>query len=238
MEFKDFLFAVFNTWTERMGIILTIIPFIEKIPRLRTWLQDKPLIERFLPWLWKAGVVLLIWGFYAAWLEQRHSVLDAQEKLAEMTKPQLAATLNQFISGDTSDGCEFLMDLSIRNFGAPSIAYGWHLKLKSDSLDLDLMPTTMVEGFTMVDAGRPVARFHGSFRLEERAMKPIERGQLMGGWLRFVIRGVKQAQLRDAQGTLFFNDVYDHAFTAEFNKLPEIRNPQVYPGSGDSPFMP
>ena len=47
MEFKEFLSSVFSSWVEMAAIVLTLLPFIEKIPRVKTWLSDKPLIDRF-----------------------------------------------------------------------------------------------------------------------------------------------------------------------------------------------
>jgi hypothetical protein len=79
VELKEFLQAVVNSWIEKVGIVLTILPFIEKIPRVQEWLKDKPLLERFVPLLWVIGGLCIIWGFYSAWLDQRHAWIDERE---------------------------------------------------------------------------------------------------------------------------------------------------------------
>ena len=70
MEVKEFLNAVFYTWVEWVGIMLTIIPFIEKIPRIRRWLNEKPLLDRYSPLLWVIGLTFVFYGFFVAWRDQ------------------------------------------------------------------------------------------------------------------------------------------------------------------------
>src|SRR5712664_1961656 len=75
MYFIEFLRAVWDTWVEKVGIILTVLAFIEKIPRVKLWLNEKPIIDRFVPVLWAAGGVCIIWGFYSAWRTQYEKTL-------------------------------------------------------------------------------------------------------------------------------------------------------------------
>jgi len=43
-DLGEFLLAVFGSWIEKVGIVLTIIPFVENIPSIRAWLLDKPIL--------------------------------------------------------------------------------------------------------------------------------------------------------------------------------------------------
>lgn len=81
MEFKEFLSSVFSSWVEMAGIVLTLLPFIEKIPRVKTWLSDKPLIDRFVPLIWIVGLSCVLWGVYAAWRDQYRQVRVLQGQL-------------------------------------------------------------------------------------------------------------------------------------------------------------
>lgn len=65
-----FFWTVLDSWVEKVGIMLTLIPFIERIPQIRSWLTEKPLLDRFVPLLWVIGGACIFWGFYAAWLDQ------------------------------------------------------------------------------------------------------------------------------------------------------------------------
>src|ERR1700734_314910 len=84
MELKEFLLAVFSSWVERVGIILTVVPFIENIRRIKIWLHDKPILENFKWLLWVFGGLCIFWGFYSAWLDQRNSVTSVQKQKDEL----------------------------------------------------------------------------------------------------------------------------------------------------------
>lgn len=84
MEFWEFTKAVFDGWVEKVGLILTILPFLEKIPIVKGWLQDKPIIDRFNITIWIIGGSCVFWGFYAAWSDQHHAAIEAQNKLDQL----------------------------------------------------------------------------------------------------------------------------------------------------------
>ena len=82
MELWKFITAVFGTWVEKVGIFLTILPFIEKIPRVKQWLSEKPIIDRFVPALWVIGGICVLWGFYAAWAEEHQKIWSQMAYMA------------------------------------------------------------------------------------------------------------------------------------------------------------
>jgi hypothetical protein len=131
--FWEFIKAVFNSGVEAVGIILTVLPFIEKIPRIKGWLKDKPFVEEFRWFLWVLGGACIIWGFYAAWRDQHEIAEKAQQKLEELTKPNFelswaAATIGE---GDFEQGNEKInlsstyIQVAILNHGAPSVIKEW-----------------------------------------------------------------------------------------------------------------
>lgn len=123
MEFKEFISAVFDTWVEKVGIILTLAPFIEKIPRVRKWLSEKPLIDRFVPLLWGIGCTCIVWGFYGAWLNEHHARIAAQTRLDVLTKPNLSGTFVEMFSAKTGEhkqDCLASIVVQLENLGAPT----------------------------------------------------------------------------------------------------------------------
>src|SRR2546430_6912216 len=93
--FAEFLKSVFGTWAEKVGIILTIIPFIEKIPRVRMWLRGKPFLDRFVPLLWVIGGIGICWGLFASWGDQYQKRQTAEQALADLTKAQFSCHIDQ-----------------------------------------------------------------------------------------------------------------------------------------------
>ncbi len=65
--FAEFISAVFSSWTERVGVVLTILPFLDKLPAIKKWLRGQPILESFRPLLWLVGGVCVFYGFYDAW---------------------------------------------------------------------------------------------------------------------------------------------------------------------------
>jgi hypothetical protein len=45
-ELWIWLVAVFSTTVEKVGVVLTILALIEKIPRVRHFLSEKPILDR------------------------------------------------------------------------------------------------------------------------------------------------------------------------------------------------
>ena len=97
--------------------MLTFFAFIEKVPRVRNWLHDRPLLDRFVPFLYWAGAFFLVWGFYAAWSEQRAARNLAEEKLEVLTRPNFIVKIGQSLGCYLpSDG--FTMLLAAKVFGS------------------------------------------------------------------------------------------------------------------------
>lgn len=138
-EVTDFLSSVFNSWVERVGFVLTILPFLENIPHVHRWLLDKPLLERFKPLLWIIGGVCIIYGFYDAWLTERHRAIEAERKFESLTHPkfeiQHGTTFTAGMVITNRDGTKqtytiAMLPLTIINHGAPSMIYKAALKVK------------------------------------------------------------------------------------------------------------
>ena len=70
----EFASAVLSSWAEKVGIVLTLFLIVERIPRIKARLGDKPLIDRFIPLLWVVAISCVLWGFFAEWKDRKSVV--------------------------------------------------------------------------------------------------------------------------------------------------------------------
>ena len=222
-----------------MGIILTVLPFIEKLPRVKKWLQIKAaFVDRL---ILTVGIACIVWGFYAAWHTERDKRIAAETKLAELTTPKLSARVNFYLRGYSPEinSVQVWLNVAIKNDGSPSVACCYSLRVRSKGEIRKIHPTRINNGFELKDAkGKVLAKFNASDRLEDKtSIAAIQRGLPVAGWLRFVLPGMTTAQFGDAEKTLYFNDVNDKEYSVSFVHLGERLSAPVYiPGSGDNPF--
>src|SRR5260370_15097714 len=138
MAIKEFSLTVLDSWVEKVGLFLTILAFIEKMPRVREYLHEKPIIDRFVPVLWFIGMFCIIWGFYSAWLVQYRAAREAQKQLEELTQPNFEVVHGTVVTSDVVRSAlgtsvrntAVFMSVVVYNHGAPSIIKGWEFSAK------------------------------------------------------------------------------------------------------------
>lgn|SRR6266446_7159317 len=223
MEIMQFLRSVFSGWVETVGIVLTVLPFIERIPRVKEWLQDKPLLDRFAPLLWVIGISCIVWGFYAAWEEQREIARTIQQKLDDTTKPKFAFTLGQaaFNFQPSENTTALLLQADILNRGAASVTRNWKAHYDSPTLNTDIVFARPVkEPIMFGEPGQPGAvAFYGSKAiLNTTAINPIERGAASSGRILLAIPGNKLNEISkgDALVTVTMEDYWGQSYSAQF----------------------
>jgi hypothetical protein len=177
--FWPFLKAVFSSWVETVGIILSIIPFVEKIPFVKEWLKEKPILERFVPLLWVIGGACIVWGFYAAWAEQYKTRTEADKKLEELTHPNLKVSIGQSLAGYLSEKgfTIWLPSIVIVNQGAPSAILGWKIHYKSPTLDQDVDFVRILN----TKLNLPITGTDETFQLDPAETINLKRGTISTG---------------------------------------------------------
>jgi hypothetical protein len=139
MEFKEFFLAVLDSWVEKVGIFLTVLAFVEKIPKVREYLHERPVIDRFVPVLWGIGIFCIIWGFYSAWLIQYRDAQAKQKKIDELTKPDFEISNGTTVVSHmvvtnqdktTNEFASVFIPIVVFNHGAPSVIKGSALTAK------------------------------------------------------------------------------------------------------------
>ncbi len=203
MAIKEFLVAVFSNWVEAVGIILAVLPFIEKLPRVKAWLQDKPFLERYAWLLWIVGGFCIVYGFYSAWFEQRIAATEAQKKFDELSKPKLSIEILEIIQGDIEGlpeekrGLRVFFQVSIKNLGAPSIADSFLVTIEKGDLKRTTQPIFIYDGYTVTGGSdkHVIAKFKRGDALYEKTSSPIERGDKKTGWLLVEFEGINHEQM-------------------------------------------
>jgi hypothetical protein len=213
MHLKEFFAAVFSSWVEAVGIILTILPFVEKIPRIKAWLQEKPILERYAWLLWVVGGICIVYGFYNAWNEQREKTLTAEAKLEELTRPRFEISYGTIAVGEMHAVSEnrkkdkhtaFFLPVTVLNRGAQSVIRGW-------TLTAQLPDGTKLQGSPFIPAeftfkGMTFSPSSSLFR--RGTASPIVNGGQADGFVMFVF----PAGLADkmaAKGSSFSLKLYD-----------------------------
>jgi hypothetical protein len=243
MEFKEFLLAVFGSWVEAVGIILTILPFIEKVPRIKMWLQDKPMLERFAPLLWVVGGACILWGFYGAWREQYRARMAAEQKI-EDAKPRLVGQINSLALNEVHPDSTYkyvsiLVIMDVSNTGGPSIVKDWVIEFTDkrgviSNIRLTLQPEKITSGRPS-KVSETVVYTRKDSLLEKTAETPIPRGGLMRG---VVYSQIDETSLSDIYEpgkcslTIKFTDVMKQWYAVSIINFSLGQNAVVFPGVG------
>lgn len=246
MEFGNFLSAVFGSWVEKVGIILTLVPFIEKAPPVKRWLRNRPLLEKFTSILLWVGVLVVFWGFYDAWLQQVNQVRDLraqnatlQQHLSSLQVPDLHGTITNIMFGRPPRGgsnCVLTLQAIITNTGAPSVAdritIRVSLKDRTNVRVEGLLPPpgsiTLFEGFPRKSPG--IILMSSDYLPNKALAEPIKTGGAVFGFMQAYIEGwtSKQIETKGAIVRLVFYDVTGKSYTAE---LQTTRKPTPFPRS-------
>lgn len=239
-DFWKFIVAVFwhwQSWVGGSGAGGAVVVFVALYERWTGHVMGKRMYMSIFI------VVFLVGAFFVAWREQYHAAVEAQTKLEELTVPKLEATVEQIVRGDSPDlgGAQIWLNVSVKNFGAPSVAQGWQLSVKSPTVNVERMtPIWINEGYRLFDPSenKTIAEFHQNMNLSERTMTtPILQGEMRSGWLRYDFIGLTKEQVGDAEKTLYFRDIREHEYSVRFTRLPPLKNPLYIPGSGGNPFV-
>jgi hypothetical protein len=157
-------------------------------------------------------------------------------------KPNLEGRFEQIVSGDSPDlgKTQVFVLFTVKSLGAPSIAEGWRMEIRGHELSLDLSPSLIPDPFTLSDSstGRVVMKFHGKEALYEKAIKSIQRGDLVRGWLRFVLPDAanKPIHVPSTTWTMYFSDIVGREYKATYVMSGESGEQQYLPGA-ELPFV-
>ena len=253
-DILTFIWAVINNWAgySTGGLIVATAAF------WAIW-RDKPMPRTAL--LILSGLFLFM-AIYKAWHDQKVTVTDANKTIEGLRKeldearhtldyereqntPKLSGEIDQMAIGDVPEmgGAQIFLQLSVRNTGAASIVEAWLLRVKTGSLDKTVSPLYVSEGFKLWgDNKREIAVFSRQDMFDEKAVKPIQRGDQIRGWLRYEFIGVKGSQLYlpEAEFVVTFKDVLGKEYSTPPYRVGDIGHEEklgFFPGGG-LPFHP
>lgn len=183
--------------------------------------------------VWAAFIIAMM----TALVMQHKDVLTLRSALAAATDvklPRLQGEVKGIVSGASPDGAFVFMLVAVTNCGAESAAVDYRARVTLGSDTLVLQPKAIVDGFTLKDrALRPMASWSAEDCLPDKTTKPIHRGELVSGPIRFIVKARTPDELTDSRWTLEFKDVVGNNYETPAIILDNkpIEFPYV-PGSG------
>lgn len=219
----EFVGAVFDSWVEKVGVVLTVLLFIERIPRVKKRLDEKPLIDRFVPLLWIIAVFCVVYGFYSAWGDRYRDAAEAHRQLNNLTKPNFITTWGDDKSPITGQPTEkghenntgILVLVRLENRGAPSITKNWQLRIDMPNdrprYPNKVIPTFHHFTFYRDNGEEPLTVGGREDDIEEKtAEHAVPQGDARVGFVMYELPEVSYLRLREA-GTKFTVSFYDVA---------------------------
>jgi hypothetical protein len=234
-DIGEWCLAVFEHW--HGWIIASVFAFILEWGEKLHWWEWKP-PRRMLLGIFIAGFVASI---FSVWRETKEKLVTATKQLDNLTKPNLEFRSTQSVSGDTASGLEIMLEGNVRNFGAPSAATEYQLQLKVGNFDSGRVSSAYIpDPYPIWVNGIKRAEFRKDMFLNEKTTHAIPKGDIVGGWLRFIVPGITSAQLHEGLPVslaIFCKDINGKEYFSGTDKLPPIPGPTYSPATGSSPFV-
>lgn len=191
---------------------------------------------------WRCVWVAFILSMIAALVMQYREALESRSSLAAATEtrlPRLHGEIKGIVSGASPEGAFVFMLVAVTNSGADSAAIDYRARVVLGADTLILQPKVIVDGFTLKDTAlRPMARWSAEDSLPDKTTRPIHRGELVSGPIRFTVTRRTPQELTDSRWVLEFKDVEGNSYETPEVILDNkpIEFPYV-PGSGTT-FTP
>jgi hypothetical protein len=178
-----FIYAVLSQWIALMAGIVSLT--ITLVLRLR---GKEPNNKIF----WSVAVFCFLLAFFLAWQREHTSLMKVEKELAQaqdQNAPRLSGQIEQVIADkEAGGGAQIFLQISIRNVGAPSIAEKFALHIKSGDVEYHDAPTPLPDEYASIPVGKSTkVTFRRQDAIDVKTLKPVERGGLERGWLRFIV---------------------------------------------------
>jgi hypothetical protein len=212
-DILSFLGAVASHWVALMsGIVSLLITLVLRIKKVEP--RDKI--------FWSIAALSFLLAFFLTWRDEHVSLINTkQELLKERDKnvPKLHGHIEQVIIRESPDvkGSQVFIQLSIGNIGGKSKVDNFLLDVESSDSDLQfkIEPAEFPkETISFPDEKSKVTITHQD-SMEERAAKPVESGDRVLGWMRFVVENIKPEiiQRPKTKLKLSFKDVWEQTYS-------------------------
>lgn len=142
-------------------------------------------------------------------------------KEKDQNAPKLSGTIEEVLIRESADlnGTQVFILLSIRNTGGTSIAEDFLVNIGLIDFNYKGEPKDFPgETISLLDERKSKITIHFQDALNTKAPKPIERGNLVRGWLMFHVEGVKPEIIRrpKTKFTISFNDILKQSYSATY----------------------
>lgn len=177
---------------------------------------------------WAISVSALLLACFFAWRDEHISLKSIERELAQErdpNTPRLSGQIEGFKVGKSTgvEETQVLIHLSVRNTGAPSIAEQFELAIQSSDFEEHQKPTDIPKGYTLLPLDKsPNVTLNPEDALTVKTEKPIARGSLERGWLRFVLMSKHPERILrpGMRYTVSFSDISGKTYSADY-RIPE-----------------
>jgi hypothetical protein len=173
---------------------------------------------------WAIAAFALLLGCFLAWRDEHNSLKRTEQELAQEKNPntpRLSGQIEQVKVGKSSDNNEtqVLIRLSVRNTGAPSIAEGFELAIRSGNFEAHDNPKEIPKDYTLLPVDKsPKITLNPQEMISRTAPNPIARGSLERGWLRFMFTNTQPERIwrPGMKYTVSFADISGKTYSTDY----------------------
>lgn len=152
--------------------------------------------------------------------------------------PKFEAIIEQSVAGFSPDlnTYQVYLQVSITNYGAPSVAENFGLAIKSKFGNFNFTSAFMPPTNKLWDSHKKnklLYEFSGSEALYEKTAKRIEKNDVVRGWLRFIMPGVDIEKLREDTAAVWIlscTDALGRPFLT-VQQMGRVEHLRYYPGT-------
>ncbi len=242
-EITEFWGAVVKHW----GLLLTG-PVLSLALLAYDWWSDQKISKGWILFLMVASAPM---AFFLAWQEKKGEVIQSKNEAKilleqvsslrmelDSKKPKLSGVIEQFLGGTTEDGVlQLLIQVSVRNVGASSIADNWKIVVISGDVTVSTIPTDIPDGFTMTLADHRKAIIKKADAIYEKTIKPIPQGGIERGWLLLTTKDIPGYLMKVGTKVIInFTDILGTQY--EISKVMiSTTGPMLYYPGMEQPFV-
>jgi len=183
---------------------------------------------------WFVAALCLVFALFLVWRDGQASLLNTKQELSkaeDQNAPKLNGKIDQVIIGDSADakGTPVFIDISIGNTGGPSVIVSYSLDINSlPDFQYKQSPAEFPKEYTLpLNEKKSNVILHHQDSIVEKTAKPIERGNLVRGWLKFIVEDVKPEIIRrpKTQFKVSFKDILGQTYSATYEMPQHSVNP-------------
>ncbi len=162
---------------------------VQRFPNVKQYLNEKPLLERFVNLIWVVGICCVIYGFYAAWQRQCVRARELNSQVEQLTVPSFDLDILQANIGSLSSGSTqvlFVSNLTNRGADAAVVGNTWSAEIITPDGNVHSGSAALLNSTIDLCQGKKTRRFVPEDALYLKASDVIKRNGYQQGVLAWI----------------------------------------------------